>query len=194
MVESKSKADEAFLKKCQEDPQLQHNLKQIRAYQKLLKVNTFDVIGKQIAKLFPSILFSKSSMMRTLLHPEESEPSTETYPLGPVPDGEGAGIDPAMLVDDTTPAVITEDDQNGLGLRFQKAFQSYNMAAQYLANGASDREVHSWLKENGPEQYDLPEFDTWRRYLRNARSFYKAQKNSPTAGRSGKSVANLDEI
>lgn len=87
-----------------------------------------------------------------------------------------------------------DNNQADLQPRYKKAFQSYNLAAKKLPNGESDRDAHSWLKENGPGEYELPDFETWRRYLRKARAFYKAQKNSPTAGRSGKSVANPDEI
>jgi hypothetical protein len=103
---------------------------------------------------------------------DQSKPSVATAEI--------PAIDPLpTLTESQAPTV--DGNQNVPGLRYEKAFQSYNMAiaAEELTNGAFDREAHDWLKEHGLDEYELPEFDTWQRYVRKARSFYQAQKNSP---------------
>jgi hypothetical protein len=67
----------------------------------------------------------------------------------------------------------------------EKAYQSYCMAINKnpsLADG-TDKDVHKWLKENGPNDYRLPMFDTWAKQVRAGRKFYGTQKNIPRAGR-----------
>jgi len=62
-------------------------------------------------------------------------------------------------------------------------------------NGATDREVYDWLGNHVEAGEELPSFATWSRYLRKARDFYDAQKNTPRAGRApGKSVVRQDQI
>jgi len=80
----------------------------------------------------------------------------------------------------------------------EKAFRQYLDAVAKEPNrltGASDSEVYSSVKENLEAGEGLPNFATWSRYLREAREFYSAQKNTPRSGRpTGKSVVREDQI
>jgi hypothetical protein len=79
----------------------------------------------------------------------------------------------------------------------EKAFRQYLQAVSNnptQLNGATDREVYDWLEVHS-EGERLPRFDTWSRYLREARDHYSAQKNTARTGRvTGKSVVSEDEI
>ncbi len=82
----------------------------------------------------------------------------------------------------------------------ESAYQSFEVASKHLAPGDSDplptdQRAYDWLKENGPEGYDLPtSFHTWQRYVRSGREFYGTQKQSPRAGRDGRSIVRSDSI
>lgn len=84
------------------------------------------------------------------------------------------------------------DKETKLGNRYEKAFQSYQFAESKLGN-CTDRDAYDWLTENGPSQYELPGFDTWKRYVRQGRNHYSANKNSPLAGRSGRSIVGPED-
>jgi hypothetical protein len=61
-------------------------------------------------------------------------------------------------------------------------------------NGALDREVYDWVKEHADGE-PLPAFNTWDRYVRDARKHLGKQKNTPRKGRAtGKSVVSEDQI
>src|SRR5262249_10202498 len=80
----------------------------------------------------------------------------------------------------------------------EKAFRQYLDAVEKnptQLNGATDREVYDWLVKHQEAGENLPHSDSWCRYLREAREFYLAQKNTPRAGRpTGKSVVRQDQI
>lgn len=60
--------------------------------------------------------------------------------------------------------------------------------------GATDREVYDWIRENCNVE-DLPSFETWGRYLRDAKAAYGLSKNTSRNGRQrGRSIVRLDEI
>ncbi|HAW27486.1 MAG TPA: hypothetical protein DCY03_05105 [Planctomycetaceae bacterium] len=71
--------------------------------------------------------------------------------------------------------------------RFEKAYQSYQLAEIRLEK-CTDKEAYEWLTENGPGEYAPPPLETWLRYVRAGRKHYGANKNSPLAGRSGRSI------
>jgi len=84
----------------------------------------------------------------------------------------------------------SSDEENRsikLGERYEKAFQSYQFAESNLGK-CTDRDAYDWLTENGPSAYELPGFDTWKRYVREGRKHYNASKNTPLAGRTGRSI------
>jgi hypothetical protein len=77
-----------------------------------------------------------------------------------------------------------------------KAYGQYLWAVSRNAAlvGATDRQVYDWLRENGKDE-SLATFATWGRYLREARAFHDAQKNTPRIGRkTGRSIARPEEI
>lgn len=80
--------------------------------------------------------------------------------------------------------------------RYERAYQSYRLAESQgpFNSPPTDQQAYEWLKEHGPEDYALPAFPTWQRYLRNARSHYGTQKHSPRAGRTGRSVGRPDDL
>lgn len=81
--------------------------------------------------------------------------------------------------------------------RQEAAYQSYQEAIRRnpdLAE-ATDREVHSWVREYGiAEEYTLPAFETWARYVRAGRKYHDARKSTPRAGRPhGRSIIEGSE-
>jgi hypothetical protein len=79
----------------------------------------------------------------------------------------------------------------------QKAYEQYRWALRMntALQEARDQEVYDWLKERPDEDEELPRFDTWQRYLGEARAAYGTRKHNPRAGReSGRSVIRPDEI
>jgi hypothetical protein len=72
----------------------------------------------------------------------------------------------------------------------EKAYQSYQYAIEKNPDfaGKKDKEVHTWLKNNGIDDYTLPAFETWQRYVRKGRKHYGTSKNTPRAGRTGRSI------
>jgi hypothetical protein len=93
--------------------------------------------------------------------------------------------------------------------RMERAVRLAYLAFYYAESRAGrrleDREAHELLKEEGiPEgagergelaEYQLPSFDTWSRYLREARSQLGEQKHTRRSGRQhGKSIMSGDQI
>lgn len=72
----------------------------------------------------------------------------------------------------------------------EKAYQSYQYAIEKNPDfaGKKDKEVYTWLKNNGIDDYTLPAFETWQRYVREGRKHYGTSKNTPRAGRTGRSI------
>jgi hypothetical protein len=103
-----------------------------------------------------------------------------------------AKIPPQNHSDD---GIATESAENGdLSGHAEAAYQSYAYAESQLGCRVTDKQVYAYLKEHGPRDYDLPSFETWRRYVAAGRNFHTAQKNTPRSGRSGKSIVRLDQI
>jgi hypothetical protein len=85
------------------------------------------------------------------------------------------------------------------------AYLTFCYAESKAGKRLEDREAHELLKEDGiPEaagergelaEYRLPAFDTWARYLRDARNLLGEQKYTRRAGRpTGKSVVRGDQV
>ena len=69
--------------------------------------------------------------------------------------------------------------------RFKKADDSHKEAMEGATQAGKelqlDNDVYNWLKQNGCSQYDgndLPDYDTWLRYLRSARAFRVEQQKA----------------
>ncbi len=77
-----------------------------------------------------------------------------------------------------------------------KAYQSYLDAERSSANASgkprkTDSEIYAYLTVHGCsiDDYELPDFGTWTRYLRQARRFFDTRKNNPRHGREhGRSI------
>jgi hypothetical protein len=67
-------------------------------------------------------------------------------------------------------------------LRFRRASDSYKEAMHEATQRGKelrfDNQVYDWLNDNGCSQYnkDLPDFNTWKRYLRGAREYRMKQQ------------------
>ena len=66
------------------------------------------------------------------------------------------------------------------------AYLMYGLACRELSDGVrlpKDREAYRWLKEHdalvSKHRYELPDFETWARYVRAARKRHGDQKNTP---------------
>ena len=59
--------------------------------------------------------------------------------------------------------------------------------------GGPDRAVYEWITEHA-EGDPLPSFDTWAKYLREARKATGTNKNTSRLGRAARSVAKPDEL
>ena len=75
----------------------------------------------------------------------------------------------------------------------REAYKGYRIAVESVGPGIRDRDAWDWLASHCPPGYRLPDFDTWARYLREARRLLGEQKNSPRDGRSGRSTTGPDK-
>lgn len=75
----------------------------------------------------------------------------------------------------------------------ERAYQSYVITESQLTK-CTDHEAYDWLVENGIQDYDLPSFETWQRYVRKGRKYYGTQKNESRKGRTGRSIVNSSQI
>jgi hypothetical protein len=82
--------------------------------------------------------------------------------------------------------------------RARLAWDSYKYAEHSLTllsdERLTDDRAYDFLKEHAPEGYELAERDSWKRYVRHARSVLNQSKNRPRAGRTGRSVRKADEF
>jgi hypothetical protein len=81
-----------------------------------------------------------------------------------------------------------------LQVRFELAYRSFVHAEHQSGRKLKDREAYDWLKEYGLEGYEPPSFESWRRYVRGGRLHYGDQKNTPRAGRTGRSIVTPDVL
>lgn len=74
----------------------------------------------------------------------------------------------------------------GLSRRAEIAWKDYQDGigkGKFANSPPTDREVWEWLLIHRRKGEDLPNFETWQRYIREARKFHGCQKNTPRAGR-----------
>ena len=99
---------------------------------------------------------------------------------------------PEPVAPKVEPVAMVDVEEQKLTPANEKAYQSYCLAEQTL-DQCTDKEAYAWLKEHGPEDYGLPPFATWQRYVRNGRKHYKTNKNTPRAGRKTSSPSVKDD-
>ncbi len=100
-------------------------------------------------------------------------------------------MQPEMVSSQTALAAHTKPAK--LPLSCVRAFQQY-MRAVGTWGEMTDRAAYDWLDKEDEETDDLPDFDTWARYLRAARKHCGRQKNTPRGGRAGRSIARADQV
>jgi hypothetical protein len=77
-------------------------------------------------------------------------------------------------------------ETKGLSRRAEVAWKDYQDAigkGKFDNSPPTDREVWEWLLVHRRKGENLPHFETWQRYIREARNFHGCQKNTPRAGR-----------
>jgi len=76
----------------------------------------------------------------------------------------------------------------------KEAYEAYEHACGELRYDARNKEAYEWLQEYGLAEYDLPQFESWIRYLSAARRYHGTQRKKPRAGRIGRSVVRQDQV
>lgn len=107
-----------------------------------------------------------------------------------------------LLRDRTTPTVgdVTSSDTCMAPTRLrpseEKAYQSFEYAVSRMhPPPETDREAYNWLCEHFDQQdYHLPDFETWERYVRAGRKHHGTQKNTPRQRRTGHSVVRKSQL
>ena len=92
---------------------------------------------------------------------------------------------------------LQHDLEKELPRSFLVAYQSFTYAEANMPQPPeTDREAYDWLMENFPdvEEYTLPEFHTWVRYVREGRKHHGTQKNTPRPGREGRSIVKASDL
>lgn len=58
------------------------------------------------------------------------------------------------------------------------------------------KNIYAYLQDEltAEDGYELPNLETWSRYVREGRSHYGTSGNSPRAGRTGRSIVGIDEL
>jgi hypothetical protein len=81
-----------------------------------------------------------------------------------------------------------------------RAHQSYHVAEQELLelgiDRVTDQQAYDWLIERYTDRdgYVLPAFETWARYVREARNHFRQNKNHSRTGRTSRSIVSVREI
>lgn len=121
----------------------------------------------------------------------------EIPPVGQAPGGREAKKEELAEKMAAAQKTITNGKKEWIDLlpeRVRFAYGQYLAAVPNVPNQATDRECYDWAKAHN-EGTRLPAFDTWQRYVRQARRHLGQQKNSPQAGRSrGHSIVLPHEI
>jgi hypothetical protein len=92
-----------------------------------------------------------------------------------------------------SPASSLSNEEARLSPCYAKALCGYREAGRVLGDAVTDRGAYEWLKERDDDG-SLPRFDSWARYLREARSMLGIRKPSSRHGLTGRSVVRRDEL
>ena len=111
--------------------------------------------------------------------------------------GEGPNQE-SLQTKDSRPGDPRQNADAKLPERFEDAYEGYKLAAATLGGNPTDKQAYEWVqdavKAKGYSEEQLPDFETWQRYLRGARRHYGEQKNSPRYGRTGRSIVSQADI
>ena len=122
----------------------------------------------------------------------------ETRPPPPVVNHAETAVAGVGDADDTPTAPLER-----LTPTVKKAWASWKLAEENHTEKPLDRAAYVWLEQQPDDffvgdlvDYELPKFDTWGRYVRQARKAADENKNQPRGGRSESSgsVARADEL
>jgi hypothetical protein len=88
------------------------------------------------------------------------------------------------------------DGKHRIRLCWRLAHQSLERAmnAQNRPAHKPLTKVWEWLKENDPDEYDLPDFNTWCRYIREYKHAASGAVNTSRAGRTGRSIVTREQL
>ena len=115
-----------------------------------------------------------------------------------------AALDTSFPVKTPPPAPASADcqeDGSGGGEKKlkasrEKAYRLFLWAMEQNPSLKRDQDVYDWLNERPELPDDLPNFDTWSKYLREARDYHDDHKRTPRITKEvrGKSVVHRDRI
>jgi hypothetical protein len=93
----------------------------------------------------------------------------------------------------------SESAEGSLKPSREKAYRLFQWAMEQNPDLKTDREVYDWLQDRPdfPKEFEeLPSFQSWAKYLRDARAHYGDHKHTPRRNKaiSGKSVVHRDQI
>ncbi|MHC4496425.1 MAG: hypothetical protein ACYSYM_11455, partial [Planctomycetota bacterium] len=96
------------------------------------------------------------------------------------------------------------ETEAAIAKRFDQAYRSYEYAEEQLIETGRaqktviDKQAYDYLREHGfkgADDYKLPDFPTWQRYVRGGRRKYGTQKNAPRASRRyGRNIVKSNQI
>jgi len=111
-------------------------------------------------------------------------------------EGTGAGSDPAEAERaEGSDEQARQETIANLAEAPRQAYYSFEAVEGKAGKKLEDKEAYKLLKEEGIAEYELPPFDNWSRYLRQARQALNEQKHNRRRGRThGKSIARQDQI
>jgi hypothetical protein len=110
-------------------------------------------------------------------------------------EGQGAGVTGAPDMAEG-PEGDNESAEPALKPSREKAYQQFLWAMEQDRSLKTDQGVYDWLKKHSDEPEELPAFDTWSKYLREARAYHQDHKHTPRSIKkaSGKSTVRRDQI
>jgi hypothetical protein len=104
---------------------------------------------------------------------------------------------PSPLSTDSVPHLSPTSSMSNAEARLSpchaKALCGYREAGRVLGDAVTAREAYEWLKEHDDDR-SLPPFDSWARYLREARRRLGIQKTSSRHGLTRRSVVRREEV
>jgi len=107
-----------------------------------------------------------------------------------VPEGGSDGDD----AEDNVPAGSGRVPASAIALRQYLSAEEFLMLQEGGADRVTDNDAYAWLERNGQPDEELPERDTWKRYLRAGRNATGSQKNKPRLAGQSRSVVRPGEI
>ena len=152
-------------------------------------------IGRSLLRLLNSVGKVLDAGMRTYAD------EIDRRLLSPPPLGASQGLSVAGKIDPSYDSSSTPNsppgttnsnrDNQRLPESRQRAFGQYLRAAEVFGGNATDRNAFDWLVKHGELEGSLS-FESWSRYLREARKVAGQNKNTPRRGRESRSSVGQD--